>query len=149
MPFKPLMHLSILAALAACDVFGPASSLSHAAAMTGCGPADGPTLVVTLAREAIGTAAPSYPYASVQVWEPPAVSALAGHTWSVGPNADASAWYVSLPGRSQSAAGGSITITSVDSANTIEGAVSLRFPSRMVATHFRAPWIQRSGPLCG
>ncbi len=114
MPFKPLMHLSILAALAACDLFGP-----------------------------------SYPYASVQVWEPPAVSALAGHTWSVGPNADASAWYVSLPGRSQSAAGGSITVTSVDSANTIEGAVSLRFPSRIVATHFRAPWIQRSGPLCG
>ena len=50
MPFKPLMHLSIFAALAACDLFGPTPSLSHAAAMTGCGPADGPTLVVTLAR---------------------------------------------------------------------------------------------------
>ena len=142
MPSNAVICLSsILAVTAACDVLGPAPTLSHAAATSGCGPADGPTLVVMFARDPIGSGPPSYPYASVQVWFPPAVSALGGHSWSVGPNADASASYVQLPGRSESADGGSISITSVDSTNTIEGTVNLRFPSRTVAMPFRAPWI--------
>ncbi len=148
MPSNALISLaSILAVTAACGLLGPEPSFSFAAATSGCGPADGPTTVILLAREPIRNGKTPFPNVTVEIWQP--VNPLAGHTWSVGPNDGASAWYFTLPGRQQSASGGSITITRVDSSNTIEGSVVLAFPSRMVAKRFTAPWIASQGGLCG
>ena len=137
---------SFVTVTAGCDLFGPASSLSHAAATWGCGPAGGSTVVILLSHDPIGSAPPSAPYVSVQIWQP--TYPLAAHTWSVGTNNPASAMYVPWPGTTQWASSGSITITSVDSTKTVEGVLDLQFPSRMVATQFKAPWIASSGGYC-
>ena len=153
---------SFVTVTAGCDLFGPASSLSHAAATWGCGPAGGSTVVILLSHDPIGSA-PSAPYVSVEIWQP--TYPLAAHTWSVGTNNPASAMYVPWPGTTQWASSGSrsacgptgrsrtasscsITITSVDSTKTVEGVLDLQFPSRMVATQFKAPWIASSGGYC-
>jgi hypothetical protein len=136
---------SCLGVTAGCDLFGPAPSLSHAAAVWGCGPADGPTVAILLAPDPIRSFPPSIPYVNATIWNPP--YPLAGHTWSVSPRGEASASFVPWPGALQSASSGSITITSVDSSRTVDGVVDLQFPSRMVTTHFKAPWIS-SGVYC-
>ena len=114
--------------------------------MSGCGPADGPTITILLARDPIRSFPPSIPYVNATIWNPP--YQLVGHTWSVSPRGEASASYVPWPGALQWASSGSITITAVDSAQTVEGVVDLQFPSRIVATQFKAPWIVQQGVYC-
>ncbi|OLC06974.1 MAG: hypothetical protein AUH41_11450 [Gemmatimonadetes bacterium 13_1_40CM_66_11] len=134
--------------LSSCDLLGPAPSLSHAAATSGCGPAGGPTIVILLSHDPIRSVPPSFPYVSVTIWQPVTAASLAGHTWSVDSTGAASAFYVTWPGRSQSGSSGSITITSVDSTNALAGVLDLQFPSRGVATQFKASWIAYSGGYC-
>jgi len=146
MPFKPLMHLSIFAALAACDLFGPTPSLSHAAAMFWCGPTDGPATAIVLAQEPVQSVPAPYPRVSVMIWQ--SVTDIAGHIFTVTSGAAAGAVYFPSPDKIESAISGTIMIRSVDAAKTVRGAVSLQFPSRIVETPFTAPWIN-NGMLCG
>lgn len=137
--------LAILALTAGCDLVSPKSSLSYAASTTGIGPADGPTTIIVLASQPIGCFPPPGPYVTAEIWFPP--NPLAGHTFNVNPNGDATAWYAWPPGTHQSASSGSLTITMVDSANTLSGELRAQFPARFVAAHFIAPRI-RSNVTC-
>jgi hypothetical protein len=132
-------------ALAACDDAGPVQPLSHSAAMFWCGPADGAATVIVLANEPVQSPQPLYPSVFMMILDD--VSALPGRTLSVTGDS-AGATYIVNPGQSESAISGSVTITSVDSAQTVKGSVSLRFPSRVVEMQFTAPWIE-SLMLCG
>ncbi|SRR6266511_2289781 len=130
----------------ACDVSGPASSLSHAAAMLQCGPGDGPVTVIVLAHDSVVFAHPSYPLVSVAISAQ--VSALAGRRWDIPSDTGVVAWYVTGAGKAQPAISGRVTVTRVDSTKRVDGTVELQFPSRIVATAFSAPWID-SGVTCG
>src|ERR1044071_8064654 len=123
-------YLSALLAISAgCDVFGPASSLSHAAARFWCGPADGPATAIVLAQEPVQPGDWPYPSVHVMIWQD--VSRIAGHTWSVTSDA-AGGSYTPTPDRLESPISGTITIRSVDAAKTVRGSLRLRFPSRSV-----------------
>lgn len=137
--------LSLLALLAGCDQLGPQPSLSHAAAMLWCGPADQGYTAIVLADEPITSAEAAFPHVGIGITESPAQ--LTGRTWSVTSDS-AAARYFTAPNKSERAISGSVTVTSVDSANTVAGSVLLRFPSRIVETQFTAPWIE-SLMLCG
>jgi len=137
-----LYALTLLALTTGCDLFGPAPSLSHAAATNGCGPADGPTWIILLAPDPIRSATPPTPYVSVEIWQP--VIPVLVQAYAIGSGASAS--YSPWPGTVQRASGGSVALTKVDSAG-IEGTVDLRFPAKTVKTAFSGPWI-RSSSLC-
>lgn len=135
-----------LTALAACSgLFGPEPSFSFAAATNGCGPADQPFPIIVLAPSPI-TSLANAPVPNVSVVIYTIVSPLSGHTWDVGGGVDAAATFSPVPGISQAASSGSITITNVDSSKTVEGTVDLQFPSRHIVTQFRAPAIPSGIP---
>jgi hypothetical protein len=62
--------------------------------------------------------------------------------------AGCAAWYAERPDRFEAVMSGTIRVTSVDSANNVEGSVDLQFPSRRIVTAFSASWINGS-VLCG
>jgi hypothetical protein len=136
----------VLAATVGCGLFDPEPRLSHAAAMAGCGPADGPATVILLAHEPIESAQPPFPYMSVMILE--SVSALSPRTWDITSNTGPGVWYAVAPGQFESATSGRVTVTRVDNTYRVEGSVQLRFPSRSVATAFSARWLERA-VLCG
>jgi hypothetical protein len=139
-----LTPLALLLTLTACDQFGPEPTLSYAATMLWCGPADEGYTAIVLAKEPVTSREAALPYVGIGVTE--SVSRLAERTWSVTGDS-ASASYITQPNKSERALSGSITITSVDSASTVIGSVSLRFPSRIVEMPFTAPWIN-TGMTC-
>ena len=136
---------AVLAVTAGCDLVSPGQRLSYAVAMTQCGPADEGFTRIVLADEPIQSAQTAFPSVQVVIWKAP--TDLPGHTYSVRGNVAAGAWYVTGPGKNQDVLSGSVTIESVDSADTVKGSVELRFPSRFVHTSFTAPWIS-SGVFC-
>ena len=141
-------RLSVLALSLGCSVFTGPGNFSHAVATFGCGPADGPATWITLASQPIPPAGPTpFPYVAIMIDQP--LSALAGHTFLVGSGGTAGATYSAGPNSYESAALGRVIIASVDADSTIRGNVSLTFPSRQVFVAFTAPWIQRTGTLCG
>ncbi|HMG17883.1 MAG TPA: hypothetical protein VK573_04095, partial [Gemmatimonadales bacterium] len=79
------------------------------------------------------------------IWEP--VSELAGRTWDITTALGPGVWYVTGPGKVQSAISGRVSVTSVDTTNKVNGAVDLQFPSRSVETEFNAPWLN-TGVTC-
>lgn len=139
------IFLVTLVLVGGCDRLGPKRPLSHSAAMFWCGPADGPATVIVLADDPVQSPEPLYPSVFMMILAD--VHGLPGRTLSVTGDS-AGATYVMKPGQSQSAVSGTVTITSVDSAKTVTGSVSLRFPSRVVDMQFTAPWIE-SLMLCG
>ncbi len=143
-----LYVLTLLGLTAGCDVFGPAPSLSHAGVTSGCGPAGGPTVVLILSHSPIGSGQPLTPYVDVEFTQNMTSASLAGRTWTVGGTDGMWASYVPWPATRQSATSGSITITSVDSTNAIEGDLDLQFPSRIVVTHFKAGWFKSDLQFC-
>ncbi len=136
---------SSLAVLVGCDLIGPQLQFSHAATMLQCGPADEPYTRIVLASEPVTSTEAAYPNVHVVIWQ--SVREIASHTFSVTRNVGAGAWYVTGPNKVESALSGSVTVTSVDSTDTVEGSLALRFPSRVVETPFTAPWIN-NGMLC-
>jgi hypothetical protein len=141
--------LSLAAALllpvTACSVFGTNDELSHAAAWFECGPADGPATAIVLAHDPVELHQPSYPLVEITILRE--VSAIAGRTWNLKGDS-AYATYIASAGSGAAAMSGTVTITHVDSANTIQGNVIAQFGSRTVAQAFTAPWLQNR-VLCG
>ncbi len=140
--------LAVLAFTLGCDVTGPPADLRHAAANFTCGPADGAATAIMLARDPITSTGPTPPYVGIMIdaWPP---TALAGRTWVVGTDF-VGAWYTPGGGAmAEMASLGRVVVGSVDADSTIHGEVSLTFPSRQVVGAFTAPWIQRTGILCG
>jgi len=140
-------RLSVLALSLGCSVFTGPGNFSHAVATFGCGPADGPATWITLASRPIPPAGPRFPYVAIMIDEP--LSALAGRTFLAGSGGTAGATYVAFLNSFEYASMGRVIIGSVDADSTIHGEVSLTFPSRQVVGAFTAPWIQRTGILCG
>jgi hypothetical protein len=138
--------LGLGAVTAACGLFDSEAELSHAAAMAGCGPADGPATVIVLAREPILSAQPPFPYVSVMILE--SISDLSPRTWDITTNTGPGVWYAVGPNDYQSATSGRVTVTSVDSTHDLKGFVQLVFPSRSVTTAFSARWLE-TAVLCG
>ncbi len=136
----------VLAATVGCGLFDPEPRLSHAAAMAGCGPADGPATVIVLARDSVFTPTPPVPYVSVTILQ--SVTELSPRTWDITSNTGPGVWYAVAPGQFESATSGRVTVSSVDNRYRVEGSVQLRFPSRSVATAFSARWLERA-VLCG
>src|SRR5438445_7389720 len=68
--------IALIICLSSCDLLGPAPSLSHAAATSGCGPAGGPTIVILLSHDPIRSVPPSFPYVSVTIWQPVTTASL-------------------------------------------------------------------------
>jgi hypothetical protein len=139
--------VSVLLLTLACDVAGVPDDLPHAAANFTCGPTDGPATAITLARDPITSTGVTLPYVQVTIDEWPPAD-LAGGTWVVGRDL-VGAWYVPGSGAAEIASIGRVAVGRVDSDSTIHGEVSLTFPSRRVVGTFTAPWIDRSGTLCG
>ena len=139
------MTVFLLTLLAGCDQFGPEAALPHAAASLWCGPADQGYTSIVLAKEPVIAGDASFPYVGIGITE--YVTQLAGRTFNVTDGFD-SARYIRGPNTSESALVGRVRITSVDSANTVVGSVSLRFPSRIVDQQFTAQWIPPRF-LCG
>ena len=139
----------LVVALACGDASGPPADLGHAAANFTCGPADGPATAITLARDPITSAGPTTPYVGIMIDEWPPTD-LAGRTWLVGTDF-VGVWYVpgGLGVAEMASSLGRVVVSRVDSDSTIHGEVSLTFPSRQVVGTFTAPWIVRTGILCG
>jgi len=138
----------LVVALACGDLSGPPADLRHAAANFTCGPADGAATAITLARDPIIATGPTSPYVGIMIdaWPP---TALADRTWVVGTDF-VGAWYTAGPlAVSEMASLGRVVVSSVGADSTIHGEVSLTFPSRQVVEAFTAPWIHRTGILCG
>jgi hypothetical protein len=142
-----VMRLSVLALSLGCSVFTGPADFPHAVATFACGPADGPATGITLASLPIPPAGPTFPYVAIMIDQP--LSALAGRTFLVGSGGTAGASYNGAPNSFESASMGRVIIASVDADSTIHGEVSLTFPSRQVVVAFTAPWIHRTGVLCG
>jgi len=91
---------------------------------------------------------PSSPYVGIMIdaWPP---TELAGRTWVVGTDF-VGVWYIPGGGAvAEVASLGRVLVSRVDGDSTIHGEVSLTFPSRQVVGTFTAPWIARTGILCG
>ena len=136
---KPFVMLSsVVAASVGCGLFGPDPALSHAFAMIGLGPADGPVPIIVLAHDPIDCAKPSFPYVAMNFGESGQLSA---RTWDIAADVTPSVSYVTWPGKSEAPISGTVTVTSVDNSK-VEGSVDLQFPSRTVTKPFSALWVQ-------
>jgi hypothetical protein len=135
---------SLLAATA-CGLFESRPFFSHSATTYGCGPADGPTMVIVLAEKPIQSVPPPVPYVIMQL--SPRPDTLAGRIFVITGNGQMSAQYFPWTGISQPASSGSMAITSVDSTNAVSGVVDLEFPGWTVTARFHAPQIP-NGVYC-
>ena len=133
-----------------CNLSGPVNppdgDFSHSVSTLLCGPADGISTGIMLARDPIDGLEPSNPYVRVLIDRP--ARDLGGH-WVVGsPLRNVSAFYFTPAGQSEEATSGSVRIDRVVPQERVEGSVELRFPSRTVTESFSAPWIEMF-ILCG
>lgn len=139
-----LLACTVVAAALSCDLIGP-QDFPHAVATFNCGPTDGPATAILLASRPIESLQPSYPFISVDIWQP--LSSLPGTVWRVG-NSEAMMRYFTGPGEFQWAAAGSVRIDRVGTDNRVEGRVELRFPPRFLSEDFSAAWVERL-VVCG
>src|SRR5690349_4932228 len=136
---KPLSMLSSVVVVSlGCGLFGPDPALSHAVAMVGPGPADGPVPFIVLAHDPLDCKKRSFPHLMITFWE---ARPLSAGTWNISGDVTPFVSYVPWPGRSEAPISGTVTLTSVDNAK-VEGSVDLQFPSRTVTKPFSAPWVQ-------
>ena len=136
---KPLSMLSSMVVVSlGCGLFGPDPALSHAVAMVGPGPADGPVPIIFLAHEPIDCNRRPFPYVAMNFGESGQISA---RTWDIAADVTPDVSYNTSPGKFEGAISGTVTVTSVDNSK-VEGSVDLQFPSRTVTKPFSAPWVQ-------
>ena len=133
-----------------CNLSGPVNApdgdFSHSVSTLMCGPADGLSTGLLLARDPIDGLQPSNPYVRVLIERP---ASDVGGRWSVGsPLRNVSAFYFTPAGEHEEAISGTVRIDRVIAQERVEGSVALRFPSRNVTEAFSAPWIE-SFILCG
>jgi hypothetical protein len=127
-------------AIIACDGSGllaPPAGLSHAAATSSCGAADGATVALYLRDSEITGIPLSEPYLQVSVSA--SLDALrAGNSWRIGEHPDNWAAFRSSPESAEHASSGVVAITSAGP-DTIDGNLTLTFPSgRQVRGGFQA-----------
>jgi hypothetical protein len=133
-----------------CNLSGPVNppdaDFTHSVSTLLCGPADGPSTGIMLARDPIDGLEPSNPYVRIVIDR--AASGLGGG-WAVGnPLRNVRADYVAPDGQEEEAISGTVRIDRVVPQERVEGSVELRFPSRTVTESFSAPWIEMF-ILCG
>jgi len=133
-----------------CNLSGPVneqdSEFTHSVSTLLCGPADGPSTGIILARDPIDGLEPSNPYVRIVIERP--ASGLSGR-WVVGNVLrNVRADYVAPDGQHEEATSGTVRIDRVVAQERVEGSVELRFPSRTVLETFSAPWIEMF-ILCG
>ena len=127
-------------------VKAPDGDFSHSVSTLMCGPADGLSTGILLARDPIDGLQPSNPYVRVMIERP--ASEVSGR-WVVGsPLRNVSPVYFTGEGQHEEATSGSVQIDRVVAQEKVEGSVELRFPSRTVTESFSAPWIEMF-MLCG
>ena len=154
---SPIRHPLVLASFvflagntSHCNLTGPVpmpvGDFSHSVSTLLCGPADGISTGIMLARDQIEGLEPTNPYVRVRIDRP---ASEVGGRWAVGnPLRNVSAVYVTPEGRTEEATSGSVQIDRVVPQERVEGRVDLRFPSRDVTETFGAPWIEMF-ILCG
>ena len=144
MPVTRLLRFSLAAALAiACgsDATSPQlRNLVYSAAAAGCGPADGPAVVVFLAPKPVVGLNPSPPV--LWVFIPVGASELTAHVWPIGPTTEAGAWFLPDTSASAIAGSGSVIVSSVGTNNGINGSLDLQFPNvGRITSDFHAMWL--------
>ncbi|HYU53912.1 MAG TPA: hypothetical protein VEK37_13260 [Gemmatimonadaceae bacterium] len=140
----------VVAGAVACrsdSVSGPIPGFTYAAAVSQCGPADGPAVAVYLAPNPFESVEPSAPY--VRVYVPVGLDQLTGHWWPISDgNTQAAAWFHSDGSNYELASKGYMIVSSVDSNHTIKGSVDIRFPDAgRIKGGFSATWLPHN-TLC-
>jgi hypothetical protein len=138
-----LFRFSLVAAAAmgcSSDATSPKlSAFVYAAAVSTCGPADGPAVAIYLAPNPVGALEPTAPYVRIYVAVVP--SELTAHVWPIGPRTEAAAWFHADGSTSEPAEGGYMIVNSVDSDNTINGSLEIFFPDAgHIKSEFHATW---------
>lgn len=143
LPRLGLCALSVATACGLDGIPGPPLGFDHAASAQACGPTDGPAVAIYLAGSPVESLDPSPPYLQVAVWQ--SLHDLAERSWSVaGAEAQGGAWFYSTNDDFELATSGHVVVNAVRSDSTIEGSVTLRFPTAgRVTGSFRAPWRYR------
>ena len=145
-----LVALSLLLACNSDRVLLPPQGLKYAAAVASCGPADGPALLIVLARDPTNGPAASAPY--VRIYIPDATN-VDGHARAVsGPHAEASVSFVTTdsPTRmvAELARSGIVVADRSSTNNSIVGFVDIVFSTAgRLSGGFQAP-IFPSTSLC-
>jgi hypothetical protein len=147
MPKKPAVAVLLALLLGCGDITPPPDGFGYAQAMFRCGPADGPTTAIVLAR------GPLFPPSLNPVFVPNvwividrSLAQVEG-TWNVG-DAALNAVYYPQSQTYETATLGRVTVDRVLADKTIVGSVELRFPSRTVTGSFNATWFE-SQETCG
>jgi hypothetical protein len=135
-----MLRFSLVATFAiACSsdaTSAPLRAFLYSAVAAQCGPADGPAVAVFLAPTQAGANDPTAPY--VQVFVPVLVGQLTG-VWPIATNSEAGASFHPDGSTYEFAESGYMTVSSVDSDNTVTGSVDLQFPDAgHIKTAFRA-----------
>jgi len=128
-----------------CDssgILGTSTAFEHSAVTPACGPADGPAVAIYLAAAPVQLPDPPMPHVRIYLWDY-GVQDLEGRTLTVGENsANGGAWYHASANVYELASAGVVRIDEVHPDNSVEGSVSIVFPSgRRVLTGFRADFI--------
>jgi hypothetical protein len=96
-----------------------------------------------LAPNPVVTLDPSAPF--VRVFVPVGASELTAHVWPIGSNTEAGAWFLPYASTTEIAGSGSMTVSSVDGNNNINGSLDLLFPNAgRIKSEFHAKWLTDS-----
>ena len=127
----------------------PLAALPYAAAISSCGPADGPATTIYLASTSVQLPQPEVPF--IQVFVPRRFAeSSGGDVFRIGENfnEEADAWFHRSGVELKSATSGEVGITELR-ANRLTGYVDLEFPDGVrIRGSFNASW-QDVAILCG
>ena len=134
----------LIGLLSACEggsSLEPIDELPHSAAVSSCGPADGPATYIYLSPTPVELPQPVAPY--IQVFVPRRFSeSSAAEVFVIGDdiNEEASAWFNTSGVEARQAVSGEVQVTSLVS-NRLTGSVDLVFPNGLrIRGSFNAPW---------
>jgi len=145
--FRWASLLIVAIVLSACDSSGISAprTFEHSAVTRACGPADGPAVGLYLASAPVQLDDPPMPHVRIYLWDY-SVQDLEGRTLGVGESSpNGGAWYQTSANEFEIATTGVVRIEEVHPDNSVEGSVSIFFPSgRQVWSGFRAVWIDQT-----
>ena len=121
-------------------VIGPTGRFDHAAATSVCGPADGPAFAIYLAPDPITSLEPAGMF--VRVYVSGTIDEIRGAILPVSTHSNAAAWFHTNANDSEMATSGYLMVSSGSAGGTLEGSLSLQFPTAgRVHGAFHADWI--------
>lgn len=122
----------------------PPQGLEHSRASRTCGPADGAATAIYLAGAPVTALEPAAPYVRVDIWA--GITQITQQDWSLtGAQAAGAASYFSSASTLEAATAGQLHIETVNADSSIEGSITLQFPTAgAVAGGFRASWLSRA-----